>query len=417
MNSTSTQFPALPSSGKFREELGFDSRSAPWVAIAGFAFLPYMTGLLSFLYNRSIIELRPRSYLLVMAFVVLAIGRAWQLKLGFATLSFLAIHVIRVADAFVLRRVPHIESLDPLLLAATSVTIGLMALVVIRDTRTQRITTLALSLSTLLICTITNVWEWFNPGYFSIVAGRSAGFLQNPNGAAVAIIVSLSLFLCYNPRMILSGAAMLVATVGIYCTLSRGGYLALIVVCAIYLLINLRRGWQLFFALVATALVAIFLGKYATSLGTTTVTGGNVEDRIEMLAGDSSLALGESSRIDLLWDGGRRILDRPLVGHGTGASNGFVCEPHNQFVGLWVDNGIVAALLMVANYVVLAFRLWRTNKQCLVVLACLVILVPFSHNLLDDRAYLLAWAGLCVAADSPLLATLLPPGLSSRRRR
>jgi len=253
----------------------------------------------------------------------------------------------------------------------------------------------------LIFNTAMNYWEWLNPGYFSTVAGRSAGLLTNANVSAYSIALMLAAILATGVPRAFAYTLISIAAIGIFFTLSRGGAVSWILVVGVYILTTFEaRTRSLVTALVLLAASALLIFYLISSIGLS-VTSTDVRSRFALFSGRiESLDINDSSRLDLFWESVDGIKNAPLFGYGTfGATGGFLFRPHNEFLGVWLDNGIVGIVLFVWAIGSLGWECYRAGKPPLfVAYVGLLSTIPFSHNLLEDRSFMLAWVTCAVVA-------------------
>jgi O-antigen ligase len=245
-------------------------------------------------------------------------------------------------------------------------------------------------------------YELWHPGYFSTEEARPAGFAGNSNFGALAANMLCAAILGYGrdgrPKR---DALWLVATgIGVVITQSRSGMLGFAVLLGFYLYHYVRSrpftpGELLKF------LVTIVLGVL--------VTGWTLIYIFE----DSGLFEDRRTRFDLLLESGRtddgsadtrlrsaqkaidRITKAPLLGHGTAHTRTYKGQPHNIYLLLWVNNGLVGLSLWLC---VLAGGWWTFKKNSYPpgVALMLVTFVGgfFSHNILEQHPFLITFGFL-----------------------
>jgi O-antigen ligase len=155
--------------------------------------------------------------------------------------------------------------------------------------------------------------------------------------------------------------------VGMALSLARGALLSvLVIVCTGSLLVTFRgrgrKGWAVSPRRVALGGTIIVLLAGALSVAF------RVErTRVRLLRLFSGREIEEGGRGELWTTAWRNIQEAPVFGHGLGSS-GFLSAggeagyPHNLFLQVWLDGGIVAVLLLFAALcvpVLAGFRKWR----------------------------------------------------------
>jgi O-antigen ligase len=254
----------------------------------------------------------------------------------------------------------------------------------------------------LIFNTAINAWEWSNPGFFSTVEGRSAGLLGNANASAYSIALMLGAILAAGVPRALAYTLISIAGIGIFFTLSRGGAVSWILVVGVYILTTFEaraRSLAIGFVLLAASAAVIFylIASMGLSVGS-----ADVRTRFDVFSGRfDSLDINDSSRVDVFWDAVEGIKKSPISGYGT-FGGGLLFRPHNELLGVWLDNGIIGIAMFVSAVWFLGWECYRARRAVLFVgYVALLSPIPFSHNLLEDRSFMLAWvtcAALAMAA-------------------
>lgn len=251
---------------------------------------------------------------------------------------------------------------------------------IFEDPRARRAGHLAV-IAAVLLAVALNVAEFLGVAQFSVqegrVPGRAGGFYVNANGAAFAIVLGLAATL---PRVAERFRLPLLVAggLGVVATFSRGAELCLgLLVLYFFVRREIPRGR--FLALVV-ALLAATIALPQSPIRTIDSAGlltSETEARLRFTQSDS----GRASLAQQAWD---KFTAAPLTGHGLAATE----SPHNQFLALAGDHGILGLLALPA--LALALGLW--NPAGLPLALGLLAGGIFSHNLLDDRASLLVIA-------------------------
>ena len=243
-----------------------------------------------------------------------------------------------------------------------------------------------------------NLYELFAPMTFSFVAGRSAGFYINPNQAGQALV--LGMILGINgvklqwriPFVLLTGA-------GVLATFSRGSIVAWLLAMGIMLVAQKVRARDLLLALAVSVAVGIFLivPRLDNWVGTWEQAGTlnhDVKERLEWLSNPFGVSDHSSwSRATAARDAWDKFAERPFSGLGTGASYRAVVEPHNQYLALMVDHGIIGAAIL--PLLLLSITWWAREKDQVIarVFALSVLTLGFStHTILVDEHSLILFS-------------------------
>lgn len=240
----------------------------------------------------------------------------------------------------------------------------------------------------------------------SSVPGRAAGFIPDANDSAIAIICMLALLLTLQRNFWFSVVMIGVALAGIMPTLSRSGFLVFTLILATFFVQNLRKHSG---KIIAASACFFLLGCLAVAIigsSSNNRNDVNVQERIRAIFGGDTQKLESSERMKDLNDGVEGAMLRPIFGHGLGAGSGGghpqQWRPHNQFVSLWIELGIIGAGVYT---IILLALLWKACTRPSATLICIIPVIaflPFSQTLTDTAAYWL------VAIMAALLSSVRP---------
>ena len=246
----------------------------------------------------------------------------------------------------------------------------------------------------------------FFPETFSRFDTRPAGFMKDPNyGAATVIVLALATVDWTRSRT----SDMLVWSIAgsaIVATLSRGGMVLLAVAFLVYSVVVARSGLQLYAKRLSILLlaIAIVVPVYSMAhLGTTVYSADN--QRAQMLAallrGDTATVTADP-RVKLISGYIDLISDRPFLGYGTGFVTSRAWQddgPHNMYLALWVENGVVglSAYVMLLTVCFSYFRRLGDPRGQVFCIS-LMIFSFFSHDAITMRPIVLNLGLLSVMA-------------------
>lgn len=202
--------------------------------------------------------------------------------------------------------------------------------------------------------------------------GRASGSFGIPNSLAALLLLLLPLTGGLAVRKgasagqrVLFGYLALVFALGLLLTVSRGGWLALLVVLLVWPVLGARGSWRK--RLVLATVAAVVLGAVGTVVWSTMPIA---RQRLVQLARDA----GERSR-PILWHGAVEIFrEHPVWGSGAGSYNlvfekhrpeGFQDEPrwaHNEYLNTLSDYGLVGFVLCFGAGGVIVWRCARARK-------------------------------------------------------
>lgn len=237
-----------------------------------------------------------------------------------------------------------------------------------------------------------NLYELFvENNIWSISPGRSAGFYINPNISAEALVGYGLFFLLARPAKF--GVADLIlmslVVVGVFATFSRAGILAALVLLTAATLMRSQRKHipRIVLGGVVISLLAFAFASYvfhnldlsedATVRIFSLIEAGGVGDYRE----DRGLTALDSFEL---------AMDNPLVGAGVGTVSEMPEGPHNMFLAMMVEYGIVGLivyLVIIVRLILIARHADRSlSGTILFFVAWLVIFSFTSHNLLGNAA-------------------------------
>jgi O-antigen ligase len=237
------------------------------------------------------------------------------------------------------------------------------------------------------------------PATFSILPDRAAGFARNPNGAGFLLVTLCCALIVFDRVRGIDLAVLAVTALGVIATLSRGGaiLLAFVVCCYVPCVVRdaLRRGARVI-VIRLLALVLLVAGTYAatTELISQRMFSGR-GSRVEMLLGKESVVGPRESRVGLLAESWEMVRESPWLGYGSGFTFSMPQGPHNMYVSRWLDNGLPGVVSYVWLLAAASLLFWRRRYlPGLVFMGVVVLEGFFSHNLLDERAFVLLFGVL-----------------------
>jgi len=358
--------------------------------------VPYATGFLGYQKAYGSFPISPALYATIIS-ACLGLAAAF-LKPVFpkSTILLLCLLGIRSLDAVILGRAPDLLDENLGLYFVFDLVYAAALISVTGDSNLLKSCTLLCAAVALgFVCTL-NIWEWYSPGYFSNVPGRSAGWLENANDSGIAICLLLALLLALQLPIWVNALIMAGSGLGIYVTLSRGGFVVWLLTCAAALVAQARKGIKLLVCILLFSAVACYV--IFQFFDFRTLVDPDQIWRQGLLTGESSVDLSQEDRFEVLLVAINGIMREPLVGYGTGSSHGYPYSPHNQALGVWIDNGILGIVLFLAAVFCLVRECFRAGPFLIVGCVPLILEIPFSQNLLDNKSYLFSWVMLAALA-------------------
>ncbi len=266
------------------------------------------------------------------------------------------------------------------------------------------------------------------PAIFGDPNGRGGGIAQNANVAAILVVVLTSLLLPtrlgehFDSYAI---PAMLLMIVSVLLSQSRAGLIAGAICLTCFGVAGLKGKMRVpSFALGAAVLAALICTVWLSPVLNTTPeqVAQRQQERLNNAAArakagdlapaivDTPITLQERFETRLFESVGVRLRafgfflglakDRPF-GFGTGFTNGFQTGPHNTFLKLAVDEGILAALCLVVMLCATTVRAIRMRSPALLSISMTVwVAASLSHTVAIDPFFTPALAiGLGSVSD------------------
>lgn len=294
----------------------------------------------------------------------------------------------------------------------------LLATFLFSDARARQAARRTIVVATVLAVAL-NLWEVAFPMTFSDIPGRASGLFANVNQSGAALVLGLIL----GAPALAPGwraAYALAAGVGILATVSRAAILGWLGVMAAWAARRGARGPALATAgLLAVAVVAFAVSPWWAATEQALVERGvlteNVRERLDVFGDEPADAstLERQQVAGLAW---QAFAERPLAGAGTGASTEtpFELGPHNMYLALMVDHGVVGLFLVPALLLAVAWGLAPARAPDAVLAVLFVAFWSFfSHNVLEER-YLLLALGFVAAEAAAARAAGARPAAAGR---
>ena len=250
--------------------------------------------------------------------------------------------------------------------------------------------------------------DFIRPTHPHELRGRAAGVAMNPNAAAFLLVILTSAILDFRRFRRRDLFIFLLALIGVFATFSRGGFVLLILLLLVYFAAHSWQGRgdrRTHLKLMGTVaiLVAVFLlAAQLVQVTAGAFAGSAVVRVLQLLSGDVTALLGDATRSGLVTEYLDKARQRPLLGFGTGYTFTQPLGPHNIYLRLWVENGILGFLSYTAT---IGFAgLLFLHRRFFNGFAFILVLGAFgflSHNILEMRPPMLLFGillGLSVAA-------------------
>ena len=240
---------------------------------------------------------------------------------------------------------------------------------------------------------------------WSVIGGRPAGFVAQPNEAIIVVCLMLGIVLTLNKGFWSNALMIAISAVGVGLTLSRSGLVVFALMVMLWLVTNLRQHTVKILIIVGISVPAVIAGfavlehmASSRNFGTDT----NAKDRVAAITGiftGNTDKMESSERSKDLQDGWEGVTDAPIFGHGTGCASSH-WQPHNQWIAIWLDIGVGGLILYAGTLLFLTVRSLLAGGRGIFALVPLWLFSVFSQNLVEMASY---W--LCAGVAASVVTT------------
>ncbi len=348
-----------------------------------------------FLTGRS--SVHPVVWIAVIAGLTLALTwdpQTWRTLLGSPVIWWCAGYIAMTVIWFMWSSQSATAVAEVMTRVASMAFLGVMV-VILADPRVHGVTRIALAASAIL-AVVLNVVDILRPLTFSPLPGRAAGLYLNPNGSAISLALAMIMTLELFPQAFRPWY-MCVIGMGVLLTSSRGGVLVWLLAALMMVRLGAVRLLRMAYVLMMLASVGgavLFLsGRLQPLLQVASLVWSDASGRLRL--GPTFTAYEVDPRFGdavLAWN---MFLERPVIGHGVAATVEWdrFESTHNVYLRHLVEYGAGGLLIMPLLAVALLWPGSRPRPRSVVCLAAAGLLWGmFSHNILDEREFL-----LCVA--------------------
>ena len=247
-------------------------------------------------------------------------------------------------------------------------------------------------------CTV--MIDGFYPGTFTKRLDRAAGFATGPNAAALASVLLLSCVVDYERVRKRDVAIASFTSLVVFLTLSRGGFVVLAFFGVLYtasaVWARRRRIRVLRLGALGVAASALILCvgtlAYRWSESSPLFQHANARNRLAILAGDTSIVREGEKRVQLVYETVELISQRPFVGWGSGFGHSLGTAPHNMYLHVWLNHGLIGLALYMVIILLSVVHFLRRKDSAGAALCILIVLAGFfSHNVLENYTFLLLY--------------------------
>ena len=372
-------------------------------ALAVAAVLIFFTNLDEYLFSSEKLASVPPLYWIV-AYLVLAtpllFNRKFFSSLQRSPLIYWCYGFVLISGIWLFFQTSHSEIVwQEFRLRVLSVLFLLCLLVVLSKEDAQLWARYTLLFAVLVGVTL-NFYELFHPTTFGPIVGRSAGFYMKPNQSGTALLLGTVYCIgVLNQRFRV--LLMLIVGAGVVLTFSRAaiaGYFIVMLALVLTMVISLRKSLLVGVIGSSALFVPLLLwwDELLLQLKGLGVLNQNVMERVDWFTnpkGTTDYSLIE--RQDVAREAWRMFTEQPILGHGLASTKdwSYAVSSHNQYLNLMVDHGILGAFIL--PLLVLAVT-WgasgEARKTGLTFAAFTLFIGFFSHNLLDERYFLMTFS-------------------------
>ncbi|MCW0217625.1 MAG: O-antigen ligase family protein [Prosthecobacter sp.] len=344
------------------------------------------------LYNVGLSPLKPS--LFTLAAVASCVGLSLLSGIKFAPVSFLILLLpsVRLFDAALLSR--SVTTLQGQVgMDHLRVMLVIVATLAVLSTNPGMRAVRWAAILAMLMTTGSEIAEMMGLAKFTSIDGRYAGFNSHPNFPPVLLceMLGICFALCRNFKF--NCVLIAIAFVGVALTYGRSGFVVLVLMAGVYILMNARKNLPFLALMAAISIPAVGVGfailQSQTEQGI--VKDKNTSERLEAIYELDFEKLKSPERAKDLADAWEGVMQKPLLGHGTGVS-GVLWAPHNEYVSLWLEMGIPGLLLFVGTLGLMVFRSITTGGRAGYLLFAIIAYTPAGQGRIEMPHYYLALA-------------------------
>lgn len=344
------------------------------------------------LYNVGLSPLKPS--LFTLAAVASCVGLSLLSGIKFAPVSFLILLLpsVRLFDAALLSR--SVTTLQGQVgMDHLRVMLVIVATLAVLSTDPGMRAVRWAAILAMVMTTGSEIAEMMGLAKFTSIDGRYAGFNSHPNFPPVLLceMLGICFALCRNFKF--NCVLIALAFVGVALTYGRSGFVVLVLMAGVYILMNARKNLPFLALMAAICIPAAGIGfailQSQTEQGI--VKDKNTSERLEAIYELDFEKLKSPERAKDLADAWEGVMQKPLLGHGTGVS-GVLWAPHNEYVSLWLEMGILGVLLFVGTLGLMVFRSITTGGRAGYLLFAIIAYTPAGQGRIEMPHYYLALA-------------------------
>jgi O-antigen ligase len=334
-------------------------------------------------YNAGISSLKPSLFAAATVFLCITVSLINQPRLCLAVMGIALLPMVRFFDAMVLRRFESTLH-DQVTMDLGRMLLVLLAIIAVLSTEKWQKTALWAAVCAILLTTGSEIYEMLGKAKFTSIPGRYSGFNGHPNFPPVLLCEMLGIVFALSKNFRFNCLMIGVALPGVGLTYGRSGMLILGLMCGAYILLNARRnlGFLALIAAIGIPALGVGVAVLQSQTGSGATKDKNTADRLEAIYNLDFEKLKSPERAKDVADAWEATMKKPLLGHGTGIS-GTVYGPHNEYVSLWLEMGVLGLLLFIGTWLWLVLRCVMTGGQAGYLLFALLAYTPFAQGRIE----------------------------------
>ena len=338
-------------------------------------------------YNAGISPIKPALFTLGAAGMCIMVALVNRPGLCLAVLGVALLPLVRVVDAILLQRFES-GSQDTIIMEFARMTFVMLAIIALLSTEQWKKTALWAAVLAIFLTTGSEIAEQMGMVQFTSIPGRFAGFNGHPNFPPVLLCEMLGIVFALSQNFRFNCLMIGVALPGVALTYGRSGMIVLVLISGFYVLLNGRRHLGFLAVVVAVAVPLLGVGVAVLESGSKNgmIKDKNTSDRLEAIYNLDFEKLKSPERVKDVSDAWEATMLRPTFGYGTGIS-GTLYAPHNEYVSLWLELGVLGIVLFVGTWFWLLGRSLMTGGTAGYLLLALIAFTPVGQGRLEMPHY------------------------------
>lgn len=250
---------------------------------------------------------------------------------------------------------------------------------------------IAAAITTACVASLLNVFELLAGNTWSVTPGRSAGFYTNPNYSSEAVLGYGLLFLSSRSGKFKAADFLVVilVVIGVFATFSRTGIITSVILLTTLLAMR-AQARHIPRIIGGAVLISVLAASFIYYVFHNVALSGDATQRIQSLVEGGGVGDYQRDRGLLVLEWMEVYWEHPIAGGGVNTIFEGTDGPHNMFIAMMVDYGIIgliAYLALIVRLLALSRRGEPELSRFILLFAGWMILFSFaSHNLLGNAA-------------------------------